>query len=196
VVGALDRRVDLEQVMETVFAGELVALECVLALFVASGPHELGDRSVLADRVAELVIEREKATADPLPIDVRPDEDAVLAPDLDAEDVRLPANAGLQAALIARRDDHAVAAHQHGPDEAVDVARKRGLLGTESLSGQRAREEPAQRDASSGADQRRREQKDPLERQRPFEVARAAAAYPLPRALYRPCAAVGLARPS
>ncbi len=64
-------------------------------------------------------------------------------------------------------------ADEQGVHDAVDIAGESRLLGVESLALQRAREDRAERDSGAGADERRREQEDTEERQRPLEVATA-----------------------
>ena len=177
VVGVLDRRVHLEQVP----VAEIVALERVLAL--ASGADERRDRLVRVDRLFELVIEpevlvdlaaiavRHQAPAARAGKRVRPGEDAVCLPDLHRDDVRLPEDALGKLGVLAPGDVDAVAANERRLHDPADVAGEGRLLGGECLGVQRAGEDRAERNSCAGADERRGEQKDAQERERPLEVA-------------------------
>src|SRR6266540_140822 len=112
-VVALQRRVDLEDppVVDRALLG-LVLLLVELA--------DRGVRLVLADRFAELTLERE-LLPDPFLREVRPDEDAVRAPDLDADDVRLTLQLLVDLAGEMWRDVDAVALDDLRPEHAVDV---------------------------------------------------------------------------
>src|SRR3954454_20501578 len=117
-VPVLDRRIDLEQLP----VAEFVALERVLA--VGAGSDECRDRLVLADRLAELVVERE-TMIDQMPIAirrepagarpgarVRPGEDAVPPPDLHRGDVALPQNAAGKLTVLLPGDVNAPVANE------------------------------------------------------------------------------------
>jgi hypothetical protein len=162
---------------------ESVTLEGVLVGGGAAGADERGDRPVFVDCLVELAVER-KPAADPRRIDVRPGQDAVRLPHLDAEDVVLCPNAVREAGDVVSRDDDVVAADELRADDAVDVARERCPLGAQSLRRQRMGEEPAERGARRCADHRGGEQEDVQERDRPLEVT-PAAPQPPPR-IHRP----------
>ena len=108
------------------------------------------------------------ARAGPL---VRPGQDAVGLPDLDRDDVTLSEDSLLELSVLLPRDLDPVAVNERGLHHAVDVAGEGGLLGVERLGLHRARENRAERDTRSGADERRRQEEDAQERERTLEIA-------------------------
>jgi hypothetical protein len=135
-VVALHRRVDLEGT----FARQRRLLGLVLLLVERA---DRGMRIVVADRLAELAVDREAAT-DAMRRAIRPDEHPVGTPHLDADDVGLPAQLLLDLPRQVRRDMHSVAAHELRPQHAVDVLRQPGPLVVEHLPAQRSRQDGAE----------------------------------------------------
>jgi hypothetical protein len=135
------------------------------------------------DRLAEFVVERE-AMVDQVSIAirhqragarlgdrVRPGQDAVPPPDLHRGDVALTEDALGELSVSLPRNVDATVADKQGVLDTVDVAGEGGRLGVESLALQGAREDRPERDARTGADQRRRQEEDTKERERPLEGA-------------------------
>jgi hypothetical protein len=160
-VVALDRRVDLKGAL----VAERVPFGQVL-LLVETLDRRL--RAVVADRLGELALERE-AVADATGRPVRPDEEAVRAPHLHADNVGLATQLLLDLAREVRRDVNPVAAHQLRAQHAVDVFGHARAPLVERLAAQCLRQHGAEQQPARDQDDGARQQEDAQQRDRPVD---------------------------
>src|SRR5919202_6257941 len=155
-----DRRVDLEHVVEAETPLDLVLVA-----------RELVDRPVRlagAQRLAEIALELE-AVPDPRRVAARPREDAVGAPDLHRDEIRLTVDLREQARRLARRDPDPAVADDARADDAVDVREDARLRVVERLRLERVRQLGAEHEARHRQDGRARDEEDAQQRQRALE---------------------------